>query len=61
MLYNVIRSDHFQLVIIMVNRESPSCVAGRIVGRLILIGLGYVLGKHWGRKPIDKGFPKKNN
>ena len=43
----------------MVNRDSLPYKAGRIVGRLILIGLGYVVGKHWGRKPIDKSFPLK--
>lgn len=43
----------------MVNRDSPSYQAGRIVGRCILIGLGYMLGKRWGRKPIDKSFPEK--
>ena len=43
----------------MVNRDSPSYQAGRIVGRFVLIGLGYIIGKHWGRKPIDKSFPEK--
>jgi hypothetical protein len=45
----------------MVDRTSPAYQAGRIVGRLLLIGLGYFLGKRWGRRPIDKGFPEKNN
>ena len=45
----------------MVDRNSPAYKAGRLVGRLILIGLGYIAGKRWGRKPIDKSFPKKNN
>jgi hypothetical protein len=44
----------------MLNRDSPSYKAGRIVGRLVILGLGYMLGKYWGRKPIDKSFPKKN-
>ena len=43
----------------MVNRESPAYVTGRFVAKLLLIGLGYVLGKNWGRRPIDKGFPEK--
>ena len=43
----------------MVNRNSPAYKTGRFVGRLILIGLGYVLGKRWGRRPINKGFPEK--
>jgi hypothetical protein len=43
----------------MVNRASPAYATGRFVGRLLLIGLGYVLGKHWGQRPIDKGFPEK--
>jgi len=43
----------------MVNRDSPVYKAGRIVGRIILVGLGYILGKRWGRKPIDKSFPEK--
>ena len=43
----------------MVNRDSPAYLAGRVAGRLILIGLGYMIGKRWGRKPIDKSFPEK--
>lgn len=42
----------------MVNRDSPAYKAGRFVGKLFLIGLGYVLGKRWGRRPIDQGFPE---
>lgn len=42
-----------------IDRNSPAYRAGRFVGKLILIGVGYVLGKRWGRRPIDKGFPKK--
>ena len=45
----------------MVNRDSPAYKAGRLVGRLVLIGLGYIAGKRWNRKPIDKSFPKKKN
>lgn len=43
----------------MVNRQSPAYKAGRVAGRLILLSLGYILGKSWGRKPIDKSFPEK--
>ena len=43
----------------MVNRDSPAYQAGRIVGRILLVGLGYILGKPWGRKPIDKSFPER--
>lgn len=43
----------------MVNRQSPAYAVGRFVGKVILIGLGYVLGKKWGQKPLHKGFPKK--
>jgi len=43
----------------MVNRDSPAYQAGRVAGRLILLGLGYIFGKRWGRKPIDKSFPEK--
>ena len=43
----------------MVNKDSPAYKAGRLVGRAILMGLGYILGKRWGRKPIDKSFPEK--
>ena len=45
----------------MINRNSPAYKAGRFVGRVILLGLGYLAGKHWGRKPIKKSFPEKNN
>jgi len=43
----------------MVNKDSIAYRAGRLVGRVVLISIGYVLGKRWGRKPIDKSFPKK--
>lgn len=43
----------------MINRDSPAYKAGRVVGKLILISFGYVLGKRWGKKPIDKSFPEK--
>ena len=43
----------------MVNRDSPAYQAGRLVSRVVLIGLGYIMGKRWGRKPIDKSFPEK--
>lgn len=43
----------------MVNRDSRAYTAGRFVGRIILIKLGYVLGKPLGRRPIEKGFPQK--
>ena len=45
--------------IFTVYRESPAYKTGRIVGRLILVGLGYIFGKRWSRKPIDKSFPEK--
>ena len=43
----------------MVNRDSTAYKAGLIVGRFVLIALGYIVKKHWGRKPIDKSFPEK--
>ena len=43
----------------MVNRNSLAYKAGRVIGKIILIGLGYVIGKRWGRKPMKKSFPKK--
>jgi len=43
----------------MVNRNSSAYRIGRFTGRLILIGLGYLFGKQWSQRPIDKGFPKK--
>ena len=43
----------------MVKRDSPAYQAGRIVGKVILIALGYIVGKRWGRKPIDKFLPEK--
>ena len=45
----------------MVNRESLAYQVGRLVGRVILIGLGFIVGKRWVRKPIYKSFPEKNN
>ncbi len=43
----------------MVNRNSWAYSTGKVVGRLVILSLGYLLGKHWGRRPIDKGFPEK--
>lgn len=43
----------------MINRDSPAYNAGRLAGKLVLLGLVYLLGKRWGQKPIDKSFPKK--
>ena len=43
----------------MINRNSTAYKAGRLVGKHFLIGLGYIMGKRWGRKPIDKSFPEK--
>ena len=43
----------------MVNRDSTAYQFGRIVDRLVLIEIGSLLGKRWGRKPIDKSFPEK--
>ena len=42
----------------MVNCNSPAYKAGRFVGKVLLLGSGYLLGKRWGKKPIDK-FPEK--
>jgi len=42
----------------MVNRNSKAYRTGRLIGRLGLIVLGYLLGKRWGRRPLDE-FPKK--
>ena len=43
----------------MVNRNSKAYRLGRAVGRIILIAVGYVAGKRWGRRPIDQFPPKK--
>ena len=45
----------------MVNRESSAYKTGRIVGRFLLIGLGYFIGRHWGRKPINPSPENKKN
>ena len=42
----------------MVNRNSRAYKTGRFVGKLVVLGLGYIFGKRWGRRPIDKGFPE---
>ena len=43
----------------MVNRNSKAYRIERFVGKLILIGVGYIAGKRWRQKPINKGFPEK--
>lgn len=42
-----------------INRDSLGYRTGRLIGRLVLLSVGYVLGKNWGRKPIRKSFPEK--
>ena len=37
----------------MINRNSKAYRFGKMVGRLALISLGYLIGKRWGRRPID--------
>ena len=44
----------------MVKRDSVGYKIGRFTGKLLILGLGYILGKRWARPPIDKGFPEKN-
>lgn len=43
----------------MINRESTAYRIGRFCGKLVLIGLGYLIGKRWTQRPINKGFPEK--
>jgi|APDOM4702015248_1054824.scaffolds.fasta_scaffold192730_2 hypothetical protein len=43
----------------ILNRNSLAYRTGRLAGKIILLGLGYIVGKRWGRKPIEKGFPEK--
>ena len=43
----------------MINRNSWAYMVGRGVGRVFLIGIGYLIGKKlWKQKPIDQ-FPEK--
>jgi hypothetical protein len=43
----------------MSNRNSFGYAVGKFLGRIAVLGLGYILGKKWGQKPIDKGYPKR--
>jgi hypothetical protein len=43
----------------MVNRDSTAYRLGRLIGRLGLISVGFLLGKNWGRRPFND-FPKKD-
>lgn len=42
----------------MVNRNSKAYSFGKFLGRCALVGIGFVLGKRWGRRPIDD-FPQR--
>ena len=42
----------------MINRNSKAYRFGKFVGRIALIGVGYLLGKRWGRRPLDN-FPER--
>jgi CDP-diglyceride synthetase len=33
---------------------------GRFLGKTTLIIVGYLIGRRWGRKSIDEGYPEKN-
>ena len=43
----------------MRNRDSLGYAVGKFLGRMAILGLGYILEKKWGQRPIDKGYPKK--
>lgn len=43
----------------MVDRNSMAYSVGKFVGRVTLLVLGYIIGKKYGQKPIDKSFPEK--
>ena len=42
----------------MVNRNSKAYRFGRVIGQVLIITAGLLVGKRWGRRPIDQ-FPKK--
>lgn len=42
----------------MVNKDSYGYRIGRLIGKAILLTVGYLVGKRWGRKPMDKSFPE---
>ena len=42
------------------NLDSLAYRAGRLVGKVVLISLGYIMGKRWKQKPMDKSFPEKD-
>lgn len=43
----------------MLNRNSKAYRLDRAVSRIIFLDAGYLLGKRWGRRPIDQFPPKK--
>lgn len=42
----------------MVHKNSLGYRFGRFLGKATLIAIGYLIGKRWGRKPIDEGYPE---
>jgi len=42
----------------MVNRNSWAYIAGKAVAKTAILLVGFILGKKYTQKPIDKGFPK---
>lgn len=42
----------------MINKNSHGYRIGRFIGKITLITIGYLMGKSWGRRPIND-FPKK--
>ena len=43
----------------MPSKNSTAYKIGRVIGRVLMITAGLLVGKRWGRRPIDQ-FPKKN-
>lgn len=43
----------------MVDRNYTGYAIGKFLGRVIILITGYILGKKWRKKPINKGFPER--
>ena len=43
----------------MVNRNLWRYSAVKFTAKITLIIIGYLIGKRWGRRPIEKGFSEK--
>ena len=44
----------------MIDRNSWGYAIGKFLGKATILMVGFLLGKKYTQRPIDKGYPKKS-